>query len=152
MNTKERLAGAVVVLTLAVGIIVDLLETKAKDVVVPSSLQAWSVTGPAAGAPCWVAEGADTAAGESQPGGLGDTAAGGSPSQAPEGSFRRLDLNRASEEELMLLPGIGPKKAGAVVAWREAHGRFGSIEALLEVKGIGEVTLERLRPYICVGN
>jgi len=68
-----------------------------------------------------------------------------------EGEYRKLDLNTATLEELMLLPGLGPKKAGAVIAWRKEHGRFESVDALDKVKGIGKVTLERLAPYVCVG-
>ena len=68
------------------------------------------------------------------------------------GGYRRIDLNRAGMQELVLLPGIGPKKAEALLRWRAEHGRFATLEDLLEVKGIGESTLERLKPYACLGN
>jgi len=48
-----------------------------------------------------------------------------------------LDLNSASAEELQTLPGIGPAKARAIVAYREAHGPFANVEGLLAVPGIG---------------
>jgi len=69
----------------------------------------------------------------------------------PEHDYRRLDINLATVEELMILPGIGPKKAKAVLAWREQNGGFDSVEHLVRVKGIGPKTLERIRRYICVG-
>ena len=62
----------------------------------------------------------------------------------------RLNLNRASVEELVTLPGIGLARAQAIVRWREEQGPFRNIEALLEVPGIGQVTLERLRPHLDV--
>ena len=61
-----------------------------------------------------------------------------------------LDLNRATAEELVELPGIGPVLAERIVAFREEHGPFRSVEDLLQVSGIGEATLEALRPYITV--
>ena len=61
-----------------------------------------------------------------------------------------LDLNQASVEDLCELPGIGPKKAEAIVEKRR-HRRFTRVTQLLEVKGIGQRTLARLRPLIFVG-
>ena len=63
----------------------------------------------------------------------------------PEG---RLDVNRATEAELMLLRGIGPATAGAIVADRAARGPFASIEDLDRVHGIGPRTIRRMAPYI----
>jgi competence protein ComEA len=48
------------------------------------------------------------------------------------------------------LPGVGPVTAQAILAWRSEHGSFSSVEELLEVSGIGEVTLEELRPLVTV--
>ena len=59
-----------------------------------------------------------------------------------------ISLNRATQTELETLPGIGEKKAQAILAYRNAHGRFRSCEELLEVEGIGEATLEGLLPYL----
>lgn len=61
-----------------------------------------------------------------------------------------LDLNRATVEELQELPGIGPVLAERIVAFREEHGPFRSLEDLLQVPGIGEATLEALRPHVAV--
>lgn len=63
----------------------------------------------------------------------------------------RIDLNTASVEELTRLPGIGEVKAQAIVDWRSAYGDFRVVEDLLGVRGIGEATLETLRPYVTVG-
>lgn len=61
-----------------------------------------------------------------------------------------LDINRAGVEELKLLPGIGPKKAEAIVAERQKR-PFRSVDDLRRVPGIGPKTLANLRPYVMVG-
>ncbi|AKJ95041.1 MULTISPECIES: ComEA family DNA-binding protein [Thioalkalivibrio] len=60
------------------------------------------------------------------------TASGGQP----------LNVNGASAEELAALDNVGPVKAQAIVEHREAHGEFASVQALTEVSGIGERTVE----------
>jgi competence protein ComEA len=57
-------------------------------------------------------------------------------------------LNTATESDLRRLPGIGAKRAGAILALRVHLGRFRAIEDLLRVKGIGRATLKRLRPLV----
>jgi competence protein ComEA len=59
-----------------------------------------------------------------------------------------IDVDRASEAELLRLPGIGPALAGRIVAERAAGGAFGGPDGLLRVRGIGPKTLERIRPYL----
>ena len=59
-----------------------------------------------------------------------------------------IDLNTASAADLTRLPGIGEKRAQAIVDYRTEHGPFQSAEQLLEVSGIGEATLEGLLDYI----
>ena len=61
---------------------------------------------------------------------------------------RKIDLNRADEEELMELPGIGPTLARLIVAYRDERGGFQTVEELKRVKGIGEKTFEQLKPLI----
>ena len=64
-----------------------------------------------------------------------------------------VDINTASIDELAAaLPGIGPGKAQRIVDWREANGPFQSIGQLLEVSGIGPVTLENIRPFVRIGD
>jgi len=60
-------------------------------------------------------------------------------------------INTATAEELSsVLPGIGEKKALAIVEYRELVGGFDSVDELIEVEGIGEKTLENIRPYCTV--
>lgn len=61
-----------------------------------------------------------------------------------------VDLNTAPESTLQTLPGIGPKKAAAIVALR-AKRPFSRVSQLLEVRGIGKKTLERLKAHVRVG-
>lgn len=57
-------------------------------------------------------------------------------------------VNYASMEELRRLPGVGPKRAEAIVALRQRMGRFQRVEDLLRVKGIGRATLRKWRPLL----
>jgi len=59
----------------------------------------------------------------------------------------RIDLDRAGVEDLARLPRIGPALAARIVAYREEHGPFGSLEALDQVPGIGPTLLAALRPH-----
>lgn len=59
-----------------------------------------------------------------------------------------INVNRASAEELQRLPGIGPVLAERLLEYRRQHGRFNSVEELLEVRGIGAKKLEEMRPYV----
>ena len=60
------------------------------------------------------------------------------------------NVNTASAEQLQRLPRIGPALAGRIIEYRQQHGRFQSAAELVEVKGIGEKTLEKLAPYVFV--
>lgn len=75
------------------------------------------------------------------------TPPGGAGSTAPSGP---VDLNAADKAALMTLPGVGEKTAEKIIAWRDLHGRFTSVDELGEVQGIGEKRLERLRPLVKV--
>ena len=59
-----------------------------------------------------------------------------------------IDINTADEKALQELPGIGPALAERIVADRTANGPFTSLEDLARVSGIGEKTVEELRPYV----
>lgn len=61
-----------------------------------------------------------------------------------------VDLNVAAVDELQTLPGIGPSRAAQLVAYREVHGRFATLESLTEVPGIGPGTVARLRGRVRV--
>lgn len=81
------------------------------------------------------------------PGGGGSPGGATSP-EGSDGSVPVVDLNSADQTALETLPGVGPVTAGRILAWREEHGSFSSAEELLEVSGIGERTLEQLRPHV----
>ncbi|MCI8303217.1 MAG: ComEA family DNA-binding protein [Lawsonibacter sp.] len=63
-----------------------------------------------------------------------------------------IDINTADVYDLQRLPGIGEKRAQDIIAYREAHGPFQSVEQLEQVSGIGPVILENLREYAAAGN
>lgn len=70
---------------------------------------------------------------------------------APPGAAGPLvNLNLAGQAELETLPEVGPVTAQAILAWRDEHGGFSSVEELLEVDGIGDVTLERIAPFVTI--
>lgn len=60
----------------------------------------------------------------------------------------RLDLNSATREELMTLPGIGSSKADKIIEYRESHGGFRSVEELMEIPGIKEGIYQKLKDQI----
>ncbi|MBI4400215.1 MAG: helix-hairpin-helix domain-containing protein [Nitrospirae bacterium] len=65
-------------------------------------------------------------------------------------ALSRLDLNRATVEQLQALPGIGEVLAQRIVERRQARGSFRTVDELRDVKGIGAKKLERLRPLVTV--
>jgi competence protein ComEA len=77
--------------------------------------------------------------------GAGDAGAGASTRPGSP-----IDLNTASIAQLDTLPGIGPTTAQAIVNYRSEHGRFSSVDELLNVRGIGPAKLEELRALVRV--
>jgi competence ComEA-like helix-hairpin-helix protein len=61
-----------------------------------------------------------------------------------------VNINTADQPTLELLPRVGPSLSSRIVAFREANGPFKSTEELVAVKGIGENSIESLRPYVTV--
>ena len=59
-----------------------------------------------------------------------------------------VNVNTATATQLTLLPGVGEVRARAIIATRDQKGGFKRIEDLLEVKGIGDASLAKLRPYL----
>jgi competence ComEA-like helix-hairpin-helix protein len=60
----------------------------------------------------------------------------------------KLNLNSATEEQLMLLPTVGPAKADRIVTWRKKNGGFKRTADLRRVKGFGYKTFKRLEPFL----
>jgi competence protein ComEA len=84
-----------------------------------------------------------------------EPAAGGAATAGPPGGPATsaggpIDLNAATADQLDTLPGVGPTLAGRILEWREQHGRFSSVDELLEVSGIGPKTLAELAPLVTV--
>ena len=65
--------------------------------------------------------------------------------------FAVVDINNADAKSFQTLKGVGVKKAAAIVEYRNLHGCFVSVEALIHVKGIGKKTLEKNRADLVVG-
>ncbi|XOQ15769.1 MAG: Competence protein ComEA [Shouchella clausii] len=61
-----------------------------------------------------------------------------------------ININEATEADLLTLQGIGPSKAAAIIGYREENGPFATVEELMNVSGIGEKTFEALEPFIRV--
>lgn len=76
---------------------------------------------------------------------ISDTSVAGSQSRSETGL---VNINRANEEELQQLPGIGPAYAARIMEWRKVNGSFSEPSQLLEIRGIGPRRLEQLLPLI----
>lgn len=63
-----------------------------------------------------------------------------------------VDVKTASAEDLEALPGVGPVMAQRLVQYRQTHGPFKDLEALLAVAGLGKQKLARLKPYLMVSS
>jgi competence protein ComEA len=62
----------------------------------------------------------------------------------------RIDVNTATAEELQSVPGIGETLAKRIVEFREEHGPFEKVDDLLNVRGIGVASLDKLRPFLSI--
>ena len=61
-----------------------------------------------------------------------------------------ININKADEAALRSLPGVGAKKAAAIVEYRDTHGGFKSVDDLRNVKGIGKKMMEKLRDQVTI--
>lgn len=97
----------------------------------------------------WLAEASDGTVSEIEP-----SSAAVSPSGSREQEVlveKSIDINRAGQDELDRLPGIGPVLAGRIIQYREENGGFSDIEELKSVDGIGDKTFEKVRDYVIAG-
>ncbi|MEE4242299.1 MAG: helix-hairpin-helix domain-containing protein [Desulfopila sp.] len=60
----------------------------------------------------------------------------------------KININTAGAEALVNIPGIGPKTAEKIVQHRTANGNFTSLDDLASVRGIGEKSLKKMKPYL----
>jgi competence protein ComEA len=60
-------------------------------------------------------------------------------------AFAAVNINTATQSELEAVTGVGPAKAKAIIAYREANGGFKSLDELDKVKGFGKASVEKLR-------
>jgi competence ComEA-like helix-hairpin-helix protein len=63
-----------------------------------------------------------------------------------------INLNTATYKDLVRVPGIGNGTASSIISYRYAHGSFHDVEELLEIKGIGEKKLSRIRKFLYINN
>lgn len=69
---------------------------------------------------------------------------------APEALDGVINLNTATEDQLVLLPRVGETVARRIIAFRDEHGPFQRAEDLMNVRGIGEKVFDRLKPHLAV--
>lgn len=72
------------------------------------------------------------------------------PAEVPDPEPLIVNINLATEAELDALPGIGPAKANAIIAYRTEHGPFQTIEQIMEVKGIGPKMFAKMKDRITI--
>jgi len=64
--------------------------------------------------------------------------------------FAVVNVNSANSAQLQTLKGIGPTKAEEILKYRKSHGVFKTVDELVNVKGIGPKTLEKMKPQLAV--
>ena len=78
------------------------------------------------------------------------SAAPSATAKAGASEARPIDLNTADSAALESIPGIGKSLSQRILAFREKNGAFQSVDDLLKVQGIGEKSIQKLRPYLTV--
>lgn len=64
--------------------------------------------------------------------------------------FSAVNVNNANSAQLQTLNGIGPTKAQEIIKYRKSHGRFKSVDELVNVKGIGPKTLQKMKSQVAI--
>ncbi|MGE5320555.1 MAG: ComEA family DNA-binding protein [Hyphomicrobiaceae bacterium] len=65
-------------------------------------------------------------------------------------AFAAVNINTATQSQLEAVKGLGPAKAKAIITYRDAHGRFKSLDELDNVKGFGSASVEKLKGELAV--
>ncbi len=78
------------------------------------------------------------------------SAAGPAPQKAGASEARPVDINTADSAALESVPGIGKSLSQRILAFRDKNGPFQSVDDLLKIQGIGEKSIQKLRPYLTV--
>lgn len=65
-----------------------------------------------------------------------------------EGIEGKININTATESQIALLPGIGPKLATEVVNYRTSNGNFKTIEDIKKVAGVGDKKFEKIKDFV----
>ncbi|MDK9708059.1 MAG: helix-hairpin-helix domain-containing protein [Desulforhopalus sp.] len=68
--------------------------------------------------------------------------------KAAKGIPKDVNINTADKDTLVLLPGVGPATAEAILAYRKENGNFKSVDELVKVKGIGDKSLAKIKPFL----
>jgi len=71
-------------------------------------------------------------------------------SNKSEASSKKININNASKEELMKVPGIGESTANKIINYREQNNKFKNIEELKNIPGIGDSKFENMKEKICI--
>lgn len=66
----------------------------------------------------------------------------------PVQMIEKIDINQATSKQLATIKGVGKQKAQAIINYRQINGDFKSSEELLNIKGIGQSTLKKIKPFI----
>lgn len=62
----------------------------------------------------------------------------------------KININKATGQQLAVIKGIGEKKAQAIIDYREVNGDFVDVNELVKVKGIGQATLKKIQPFVAL--
>jgi competence protein ComEA len=101
----------------------------------------WAISRTAAAAPT-------TAPAQAAPTAQSDAAEHAAKKSSRKQLTGKINLNTATEEQLLMLPSVGPTKAERIVAWRKKNGGFKRVADLRHVKGFGYKSFKRLEPYL----